>query len=109
MTSKHCPLVFISVLVIALLYTTSALVLAEEASAESSFPEGTIEVPQGTEIHIDDTNNIVTIVDSPADIASGDTFVVYLQDLPIGYVAESVTVEFPCSPCFIEGSGVSVA
>lgn len=38
----------------------------------------------------DDTMGVVTIVDNPTEIREGETFIVYLQDLPIGYVAKSV-------------------
>ena len=63
---------------------------AQKAEAEGPFPDDVIVVPQGTEISINDDAGTVTITDSPVEIAEGDTFVVYLQDLPIGYVADSV-------------------
>ena len=68
------------------LMNTSAF--AQEASEAGRFPEGIIEVPQGTEVSIDDDAGIVTIINSPFNLAEGDTFIVFLQDLPIGYTSE---------------------
>lgn len=73
-----------------LLCLTQITVFAQETDETNQFPEGVIEVPEGTAIEIDDDAGTVTIQDCPVKIASGDTFVVYLQDLPIGYVAENV-------------------
>ena len=64
-----------------------------EASSVNQFPDGTIVVPIGTHIRIDDNAGLVTIFDCPVDISEGDTFVVYLQDLPIGYNALSLIKE----------------
>ena len=73
-----------------LLCLTQIPVFAQETDETNQFPEGVIEVPERTEIEIDDDAGTVTIQDCPVEIASGDTFVVYLQDLPIGYVADGV-------------------
>ncbi|MCI7028667.1 MAG: hypothetical protein MR914_11545, partial [Clostridiales bacterium] len=66
-------------------------VFASESTNDLKYPEGVIEVPKGTLIEIsgDDT---VTIINNPAEIEAGDTFIVYLQDLPLGYYAKSVEV-----------------
>ena len=61
------------------------------ASPDSDFPENVIEVPAGTEVSIDDDNGLVTLRNASVTIEPGDTFVVYLQDLPVGYVAREVT------------------
>ena len=50
-----------------------------------------VEVPEGTEISIEDDGSTVIIEDCPVDIKDGDTFIVYLQDLPVGYKAKSVS------------------
>jgi len=90
MSLKRCIQAVSAVLMMILLCAVAAGSLAESGMSVSRFPEGVVEVPQGTEIIIDDTNNVVTIVNPPVDIAAGDTFVVYLQDLPIGYSARMV-------------------
>ena len=56
---------------------------------ESGFPEGVIVVPKGTQVNVNPDESI-TITDCPVTIEAGDTFVVYLEDLPLGYVAETV-------------------
>ena len=53
------------------------------ASPDSDFPENVIEVPAGTEVSIDDDNGLVTLRNVSVTIEPGDTFVVYLQDLPV--------------------------
>ena len=83
-------------LILTLLLLCLAVVFGSAAaSAEEPqrFPDNVIEVPQGTEISINDDAGTVTITACPVDIAAGDTFIVYLQDLPIGYVAQSVRAE----------------
>ncbi len=57
-----------------------------------AFPEYVIVVPKGTEVKVNPDES-VTITDCPVTIEAGDTFVVYLQDLPLGYVAETVEEE----------------
>lgn len=69
---------------------TNAVAFAQEAKAVSPFPDGVIVVPQGTRIAIDDNAEMVMITDNPVEISEGDTFIVYLQDLPIGYTAQSI-------------------
>lgn len=78
-------------LAVLLLCVLRTPVFAEQVEDSGQFPEGVIEVPQGTPIEIDDDAGTVTITDSPVKLRKGDTFIVYLQDLPIGYVAESVS------------------
>ena len=87
-----CRLVTIIGLLVMLLCVINVSAFAEEAAETGRFPSGVIEVPQGTTISIDDDSHTVTIVGYPVSIAPGDTFVVYLQDLPIGYVASQVNV-----------------
>ncbi len=78
-------------LVSLLFFLLNVSAFAQETANAGKFPPNVIEVPQGTQIVIDDDAGTVTISDHPVDIAEGDTFVVYLQDLPIGYVAKAVT------------------
>ena len=66
-------------------------VFAQETDEANQFPKGVIEVPEGTTIEIDEEAGTVTIQNCPVEIESGDTFIVYLQDLPIGYVADEVS------------------
>ena len=61
-----------------------------ELYQENGFPEGTIVIPRGTDIRIDDNARTVVVNNCPVNLSKGVTFVVYLQDLPIAYVAESV-------------------
>ena len=72
---------------------TSTNTSAQEIGSPNEYPEGTIEVPEGTEISIGDDEKTVTIEDCPVEIKEGDTFVIYLQDLPVGYKAESTSKE----------------
>ena len=86
---------FMKYLSIVLIVITSCLFVTFSASAQEntniySYPDYVIEIPQGTEIEIDEDAGVVTIVNNPVEIKTGDTFIVYLQDLPIGYVAGSV-------------------
>ena len=86
MRHAHRLLVFLGVLALLLGLT------AVSALGEGRFPDGVIEIPQGTRVIIDDDHSAVTLVQPPVIPKSGDTFVIYLQDLPIAYVAEDVTV-----------------
>ena len=84
---------------LAVLYVFAALLFLlgipsfARGTESSRFPNGVIVVPQGTEIAIDDDKGTVAITDCPVTISEGDTFIIYLQDLPIGYVANSVSME----------------
>lgn len=66
--------------------------VAESANDEVRFVDGVIEVPEGTTVIFDDDSETVIIKECPVDIQKGDTFVVYLKELPIGYVAKSIDV-----------------
>jgi len=90
MKSTYRIMTVAGILVI-LLCLLTGLACAESADGGNRFPEGVIEVPMGTMVVIDDGASTVTITDCPVEIKEGDTFVVYLQSLPIGYVANSVT------------------
>lgn len=57
---------------------------------EYQFPEGVVEVPIGTNVLFDEENSTITIIDCPVDIKEEDHFIVYLQDLPIGYIAKEI-------------------
>ena len=55
-----------------------------------TFATDIIEVPDGTEvIATDDTS--ISITDCPVTITQGDVFVVYLNEIPVPYIAGSVT------------------
>ena len=89
-----------------LLCLVSISALAQETT--SSFPDGVIEVPQGTPIDINDDAGTVTITNAPVEIHEGDTFVVYLQDLPIGYVAKSISIDGSNTVVSIEKADESI-
>ena len=74
-----------------LLWLIHVPVFAQETDEANQFPKGVIEVPEGTTIEIDEETGTVTIQNCPVEIESGDTFIVYLQDLPIGYVADEIS------------------
>ena len=75
--------------VVGMMFLTNTVSATEYS--ENAFPEGIIVIPQGTDIAIDDDAGTVTIINCQENISEGTTFVVYLQDLPIAYVADSVT------------------
>ena len=75
--------------VVGMMFLTNTVSATEYS--ENAFPEGIIVIPQGTDIVIDDDAGTVTIINCQENISEGTTFVVYLQDLPIAYVADSVT------------------
>ena len=62
-------------------------------AGQDQFPEGVVVIPAGTEVLIDDDHQTVSIKDNPVQITEGDTFIIYLQDLPIGYIARTVTIQ----------------
>ena len=82
---------FLFLIAIMMLLVICVSAYAENTSDSSQFPPGVIEIPQGTVIDIGDDDHTVTIFDCPSIIKENDTFVVYLQDLPIGYIARSVS------------------
>ncbi len=72
MKNRNC---FITVLILVLLTLclTCVSATARESNPVNRFPDEVIEVPQGTEIIIDDNNQIVTIVDCPVTISDGNS------------------------------------
>lgn len=89
--------VFKTIAAIGLLFGLSVIlnmsVFAQEVQDEAQFPEGVIEIPEGTEFSLSEDESTLYLPDCPVEIKEGDTFIVYLQDLPIGYVANSVEKE----------------
>lgn len=83
--------IILAVLCMSCMFGTGAF--AQENTESGQFPDGVIEVSQGTEVSIGEDETTITIKDCPVEIEEGDTFVIYLQTLPIGYVAKSVTEE----------------
>ena len=61
-----------------------------QENPEFRFAENVIEVPMGTEIEIDEESGTVAIPGSDYQIEKGDTFVVYVQGLPVAYRATDV-------------------
>ncbi len=52
--------------------------------------KGVVEIPNGTEIEIDENYNVI-IYDKSYNISVGDTFIVYSYDIPVVYDAKAVT------------------
>ncbi|MBR2527839.1 MAG: hypothetical protein IKE58_05150, partial [Blautia sp.] len=67
-----------------------------------SFPEDVRVVPKGTVVDIDEDHSLVTVWQSPVEIFKGDTFIVYLQDLPIGYEALAVEKKGESASIFVQ-------
>ena len=66
------------------------LELSDNYENTYTFATDIIEVPDGTEvIATDDTS--ISITDCPVTITQGDVFVVYLNEIPVPYIAGSVT------------------
>ncbi len=63
----------------------------ESYDNQYEYAEGVIEVPQETEVSVDQ-DKVVTIKDCPVTIQEGDQFVIYLNDLPQSYKASSIEV-----------------
>lgn len=61
----------------------------ENYQSSYTYQPGVIEVPQGTEVLIED--NIITIFGGNVSIQAGDVFVVYVNGLPLAYTASSVS------------------
>jgi hypothetical protein len=55
------------------------------------FQSGVIEIPNGTDILIAD-NGTVTIHNNPNAISAGQTFIVYMDEIPLAYTALTVDV-----------------
>ena len=69
--------------------------LADNYGNIYEFDVAAVEVPEETTVEIDDANHKVTI-HAPQDklhISDGDMFIVYLDGLPIGYMAKDVSQE----------------
>ncbi|MED9969258.1 MAG: leucine-rich repeat protein, partial [Ruminococcus sp.] len=74
----------------------AALVLADskvddDHNNEYQFAEGVKVVTQGTVC--ERTDNTITIYSSPVEINQGDTFAVFLSDVPETFIAQSVSTE----------------
>ena len=65
--------------------------IKENYDSEYVFADYVVEVPNGTEVDLDE-NDTVLIRDCPITISVGDTFVVYINDLPSLFFADSVSV-----------------
>ncbi|MBQ9198339.1 MAG: hypothetical protein IJ157_14025 [Clostridia bacterium] len=85
MRTQRRPLIFLGLAVL-----LACLLCATALGDEARFPAGVIEIPQGTPITIDEDAGTVTLAHPDTVPQPGDAFVVYLQDLPIGYVAKTV-------------------
>ena len=69
----------------------ASTVIDADYDNEYTFAENVIEVPEGTEVAIDEQEN-VTIVDCPVTIVQGNTFAVYVDGTAQVYTAKEVTV-----------------
>ena len=66
-------------------------VVSETYNSTYTFKTGVIEIPNGTDVQV--TDGVVRITDCPKTLTSGCIFVVYLNGLPVAYVADTVTKE----------------
>ena len=62
------------------------------ATTEVEFKDGVKVVPGQTEVSINEDETVVTIIDSPVDIAQGDIFAAYFNGYPAAFRAASVSV-----------------
>lgn len=69
----------------------ASTVIDADYDNEYIFAKNVIEVPEGTEVAIDEQEN-VTIVDCPVTIVQGNTFAVYVDGTAQVYTAKEVTV-----------------
>ena len=69
----------------------ASTVIDADYDNEYTFAKNVIEVPEGTEVAIDEQEN-VTIVDCPVTIVQGNTFAVYVDGTAQVYTAKEVTV-----------------
>ncbi|OUO28827.1 leucine-rich repeat protein [Eubacterium sp. An3] len=69
----------------------ASTVIDADYDNEYTFAENVIEVSEGTEVAIDEQEN-VTIVDCPVTIVQGNTFAVYVDGTAQVYTAKEVTV-----------------
>ena len=66
-------------------------VVSETYNSTYTFKTGVMEIPNGTDVQV--TDGVVRITDCPKTLTSGCIFVVYLNGLPVAYVADTVTKE----------------
>ena len=66
-------------------------VVSEIYNSTYTFKTGVIEIPNGTDVQV--TDGVVRITDCPKTLTNGCIFVVYLNGLPVAYVADTVTKE----------------
>ena len=64
--------------------------ISDNYNSTYSFTKGIIEVPAGTEVTVEGDTSVI-ITDCPVMITQGDVFVVYLNEIPVPYVAGTVT------------------
>ncbi|MCL1902784.1 MAG: S-layer homology domain-containing protein [Oscillospiraceae bacterium] len=74
----------------ALIVLTSTIIDPNHEN-EFEFADEVIEIPQGTIVFVDE-NDTVTIYNNSQTLAAGDNFVVFVNDFPVAYTAQSVSV-----------------
>ena len=74
----------------------AAKVLEKQTVSENyentyTFTKGVIVIPDGTKVVVED--DVASITDCPKTISKGDIFAVYLNSIPVAYIAGDVTME----------------
>ena len=66
-------------------------VVSETYNSTYTFKTDVIEIPAGTEVQVED--GVVRITDCPKPLTNGCIFVVYVNEIPVPYIATAVAVE----------------
>ena len=65
--------------------------VSENYESTYTFTKGVIVIPDGTKVVVED--DVASITDCPKTISKGDIFAVYLNSIPVAYIAGDVTME----------------
>ena len=66
-------------------------VVSENYNSTYIFKANVIEIPDGTEVQVED--GVVRITDCPKPLTNGCIFVVYVNEIPVPYIATAVAVD----------------
>ena len=66
-------------------------VVSENYNSTYTFKTDVIEIPAGTEVQVED--GVVRITDCPKPLTNGCIFVVYVNEIPVPYIATAVAVD----------------
>ena len=71
------------------------LVVSESYNNTYTFKADVIEIPNGTDVLVDEST--VRITNCPKTLTNGCIFVVYVNDIPVPYIATAVAVKGQCN------------